>query len=62
MKVKLDKDDKGKLVESTVGRFILNENIPQDLGFVIGKEDKYALEVDKLVNKKILVMSNRKVL
>ncbi|MCK9445048.1 MAG: DNA-directed RNA polymerase subunit beta' [Tissierellaceae bacterium] len=54
VRIKLDKDDKGQLVESTVGRFILNEHIPQDLGFVDRETDKYSLEVDTLVNKKIL--------
>ena len=56
VKVKITKpgDTKGKLVESTVGRFIFNENIPQDLGFVDRKVDEYALEIDKLVNKKTL--------
>ena len=48
-------DDKtGKLVESTVGRFILNSNIPQDLGFVDRTVDKYSLEVDFLCDKKKL--------
>ena len=54
VKVKLDENDKGKLVESTIGRFILNEHIPQDLGFVDRTVDKYSLEVDKLVDKKAL--------
>ncbi len=54
VKIKLDKDDRGKLVESTVGRFIFNEHIPQDLGFVNRNEDKYSLEIDKLVDKKML--------
>ena len=48
-------DDKtGKLVESTVGRFIFNSNIPQDLGFVDRMVDKYSLEVDFLCDKKKL--------
>ncbi|EOD01481.1 DNA-directed RNA polymerase subunit beta' [Caldisalinibacter kiritimatiensis] len=51
---RLDENDKGKLVESTVGRFIFNENIPQDLGFVDRTKDKYSLEVDTLVDKKML--------
>ncbi|SHH51209.1 DNA-directed RNA polymerase subunit beta' [Tepidibacter thalassicus] len=51
---KLSSEDKGKLVESTVGRFIFNENIPQDLGFVDRDKDKYSLEVDFLVDKKQL--------
>lgn len=53
---KLDDQDPGKLVESTVGRFIFNERIPQDLGFVdrSNPENKYTLEVDFLVGKKEL--------
>ncbi|WP_278681810.1 DNA-directed RNA polymerase subunit beta' [Paraclostridium bifermentans] len=43
-----------QLVEATVGRFIFNENIPQDLGFVDRNEDKFALEVDFLADKKSL--------
>ena len=56
VKVKINnlEDDRGELVESTVGRFIFNENIPQDLGFVDRNVDKYILEIDKLVNKKTL--------
>ncbi|NLY77628.1 MAG: DNA-directed RNA polymerase subunit beta' [Tissierellia bacterium] len=54
VRVKLDKDDRGKLVESTVGRFIFNEHIPQDLGFVDRSVDKYSLEIDRLVDKKML--------
>ncbi len=27
-------DERGKLVESTVGSFIFNQEIPQDFGFV----------------------------
>jgi DNA-directed RNA polymerase subunit beta' len=46
--VKLDENDKGKLVESTVGRFIFNENIPQDLGIIDRSKDKYSLETDGL--------------
>lgn len=51
---KLDENDKGKLVESTVGRFIFNEHIPQDLDFVDRTKDKYSLEIDTLVDKKML--------
>ncbi len=51
---KLYEEDRGKLVESTVGRFIFNEHIPQDLGFVNREEDSYSLEVDTLVDKKML--------
>jgi DNA-directed RNA polymerase subunit beta' len=51
---RLDENDKGQLVESTVGRFIFNEKIPQDLGFVDRSKDKYSLEIDTLVDKKML--------
>ncbi|NLJ98081.1 MAG: DNA-directed RNA polymerase subunit beta' [Tissierellia bacterium] len=51
---KIDKEDRGRLVESTVGRFIFNEDLPQDLGFIDRKKDKYSLEVDRLVDKKTL--------
>lgn len=54
VRVKLDEDDRGKLVESTVGRFIFNEQIPQDLGFVDREKDPYSLEIDTLVDKKML--------
>ncbi len=48
-------DIRGKLVESTVGRFIFNQQIPQDLGFVEDrKADPYSLEVDFLCDKKRL--------
>ena len=49
-----DGDDRGKLVESTVGRFIFNQQIPQDLGFVDRETDPYSLEVDFLCDKKKL--------
>ncbi len=49
-----EEDARGHLVESTVGRFIFNQNIPQDLGFVDRSKDKYSLEVDFLVKKKQL--------
>ncbi len=42
------------LVESTVGRFIFNQKIPQDLGFVDREKDKYSLEVDFECSKKKL--------
>lgn len=54
VRVKHGSDDKGELVESTVGRFIFNEGIPQDLGFVNRERDQYALEINKQVNKKAL--------
>ena len=49
-----ENDSRGKLVESTVGRFIFNSNIPQNLGFVDRKIDKYSLEIDFLCDKKKL--------
>ena len=51
---KLNEEDRGKLVESTVGRFIFNSGIPQDLGYVDRNKDKYSLEVDVLVDSKKL--------
>ncbi|WP_409229309.1 DNA-directed RNA polymerase subunit beta' [Gudongella sp. SC589] len=54
VRMKLDADDRGQLVESTVGRFIFNENLPQDLGFVDRAVDKYGLEIDRVVDKKQL--------
>ena len=50
----LDGDERGRLVESTVGRFIFNQGIPQDLGFVDREQDPYSLEVDFLCDKKKL--------
>ena len=44
----------GKLVHSTVGRFIFNTEIPQDLGYVNRERDPYSLEVDFLCDKKKL--------
>jgi DNA-directed RNA polymerase subunit beta' len=46
--------DPGKLVESTVGRFIFNRELPQDMGFVDREKDPYSLEVDFLCDKKKL--------
>lgn len=42
------------LVESTVGRFIFNEKLPQTLGFVDREQDAYSLEVDFVCDKKAL--------
>ena len=50
-----DADDKrGKIVESTVGRFLINRAIPQDLGFVDREKDPYGLEIDRVIDKKLL--------
>ena len=45
-----------KLVETTLGRVIFNNPIPQDLGFVdrTDPENTFKLEADFLVNKKML--------
>lgn len=50
----LNATDRGQLVESTVGRFLFNAEIPQDLGFVDRETDPYSLEVDFLCDKKKL--------
>ena len=47
-------EDHGKLVNSTVGNFIFNHAIPQDLGFVDRSEDPYSLEINWRVAKKQL--------
>ena len=45
-----------KLIESTVGRLVFNEVIPQDLGFVKrdSYDDKFKLEIEFVVDKKQL--------
>ena len=58
-KVKVRKEDAQglygeSLVESTVGRFIFNQGIPQDLGFINREENPFGLEVDFLCGKKEL--------
>ncbi|MBC8591594.1 DNA-directed RNA polymerase subunit beta' [Wansuia hejianensis] len=54
VRVRLNENDRGQLVESTVGRFIFNEHIPQSLGFVDRSKDPYSLEIDEVVDKKLL--------
>ncbi len=60
VRVRMTKEIDGEmvnhLVEGTVGRFLFNQVIPQDLGFQKrdSLEDKFKLEVDKQVNKKVL--------
>lgn len=51
---KIYEDGTSAIIESTVGRFIFNEGVPQDLGFVDRQEDPNGLEVDFLVDKKSL--------
>ena len=46
-----ENDKKGKSVESSVGRFIFNHYIPQNLGFVDRNKDPYGLEIDYRVDK-----------
>ena len=50
----VNNDGTSKIVKSTVGRFIFNEGIRQDLGMVNREEDPYSLEVDLQVDKKML--------
>jgi DNA-directed RNA polymerase subunit beta' len=60
IKVKLFKMEDGKLVtgiiDTTPGKIIFNESIPQDLGFVDRSlpENKFKMEIDFLVTKKML--------
>ncbi|MDO4288848.1 MAG: DNA-directed RNA polymerase subunit beta', partial [Eubacterium sp.] len=60
VKVRMTKEFEGenytRLVESTVGRFIFNQILPQDMGFVPRNtlEEQFVLEVDTQVDKKVL--------
>lgn len=60
VKVRMTKEIEGqsytRLVESTVGRFLFNQILPQDMGFVKREtvEDYFKLEVDMQVDKKVL--------
>ena len=60
VKVRITKEIDGeqmtRLVEGSVGRFIFNTIIPQELGFVKRDtlDEKFALEIDRQVNKKVL--------
>jgi DNA-directed RNA polymerase subunit beta' len=60
IKVRMTKEVDGKvhskLIYTTLGKVIFNEPVPQDLGFVdrTDPENMFALEVDTLVNKKVL--------
>ncbi|KXO16302.1 DNA-directed RNA polymerase subunit beta' [Peptoniphilus sp. GNH] len=49
-----DKDKRGKIIKSTVGRFLINKYIHQDLGFVDRSKDPYGLEIDQVIDKKLL--------
>ena len=63
-KVRPDGPGKRSIIESTVGRFIFNEIIPQDLGFVDRSipENELKLEVDFHVGKKQLKQILEKVI
>lgn len=50
----MPKEDIYIRTESTVGRFIFNEKIPQNLGFVDRDENEFGLEIDFLCKKKDL--------
>ena len=52
----IDGKEHVKIVESTVGRFLFNQIIPQDLGFVVRETpaDMLKLEIDKVVDKGVL--------
>ncbi len=59
-----DGTEKTGIVSSTLGRFIFNEILPQDLGFVdrSNPENDLALEVDFHVGKKVLKQILQKVI
>ena len=52
----IDGKEKSQLVETTLGKVIFNTPIPQDLGFIdrSDPENLFRLEVEGLVNKKML--------
>ena len=52
----IDGEERTQLYETTLGRVIFNDPIPQDLGFVdrSDPENAFKLEVEFLVNKKML--------
>ena len=54
VRVRKDSEDVGKIVESSVGRFIYNEGIPQDLGYVNRKDDPYSLEINQVADSGVL--------
>ena len=49
---KIDGEIKTKKVETSVGRIIFNQGIPQDLGFIDRKEDPFQYEISFPVMKK----------
>ena len=59
-----DGTEKSAIIESTLGRFLFNEIIPQDLGFVDREveENELKLEIDFHVGKKQLKQILEKVI
>ena len=49
---KIDGELKSKRIETSVGRIIFNQGIPQDLGFIDRKEDPFQYEISFPVMKK----------
>jgi len=68
IKVRVTKEingvSKSKILENTVGRFILNESIPQDIGFVdrITDDDMFTLEIDPKDKEGQLIPVDKKIL
>lgn len=54
--IEIDGKKESKIIETTVGRIIFNEGIPQDIGFVDRSipENKFKYEIEFLVDKKYL--------
>ena len=52
----IDGIKKSKIIETTLGKIIFNDPVPQDLGFIdrTDPENMFRLEVEGLVNKKLL--------
>ncbi len=50
----IDGEMKSKKVETSVGRIIFNQGIPQDLGFINRNEDPFQYEIDFPVMKKTM--------
>ena len=48
----IDGEMKSKKIQTSVGRIIFNQGIPQDLGFIDRKEDPFQYEIDFPVMKK----------
>ncbi|MGN0448389.1 MAG: DNA-directed RNA polymerase subunit beta' [Acutalibacteraceae bacterium] len=52
----IDGESKSKIIETTLGKLIFNDPVPQDLGFIDRSipDNIFRLEVEGLVNKKLL--------